>query len=43
MFYLFAELINPIVTRKNKQLTIHLAFKYLVQDTKTTQISHFSC
>ncbi|MFD3260709.1 conjugal transfer protein [Paenibacillus lentus] len=39
--YLFAELINPIYNRKENQVTVSLAVKYLDQQTKATQVSQF--
>lgn len=39
--YFFQELVNPIYNRKNNQVTVSLAVKYLDQQTKVTQISQF--
>lgn len=39
--YVFQELVNPIYNRKDNQITVSLAVKYLDQQTKATQISQF--
>lgn len=39
--YVFQELVNPIYNRKDNQVTVSLAVKYLDQQTKATQISQF--
>lgn len=40
--YLFQELVNPIYNRKDNQVTVSLAVKYLDQETKATQVSQFN-
>lgn len=40
--YIFQELVNPIYNRKNNQVTVSLAVKYLDQQTKATQVSQFN-
>ena len=40
--YVFQELVNPIYTRKENQVTAVLAVKYLDPQTKATQVSQFS-
>lgn len=40
--YVFEELVNPIYNRKNNQVTVSLAVKYLDQQTKATQVSQFN-
>ena len=39
--YVFQELVNPIYNRKDSQVTVSLAVKYLDQQTKATQVSQF--
>ncbi|MEB6065119.1 conjugal transfer protein [Enterococcus gallinarum] len=39
--YIFQELVNPICNRKDNQVTVSLAVKYLDQQTKATQVSQF--
>ena len=39
--YVFQELVNPIYNRKDNQVTVSLAVKYLNQQTKATQVSQF--
>ena len=39
--YVFEELVNPIFTRKDNQVIVNVAVKYLDQETKATQISQF--
>lgn len=39
--YVFEELVNPIYTRKDNQVIVNVAVKYLDQETKATQISQF--
>lgn len=39
--YVFQELVNPIYNRKDNQVTVSLAVKYLDQQTKATQVSQF--
>ncbi len=39
--YVFAELINPIYTKKENQVQVSVSVKYLDQQTKATQISQF--
>ena len=39
--YVFSELVNPIYNRKDSQVTVSLAVKYLDQQTKATQVSQF--
>ena len=39
--YVFQELLNPIYNRKDNQVTVSLAVKYLDQQTKATQVSQF--
>ncbi|HCR3190357.1 conjugal transfer protein [Enterococcus faecalis] len=39
--YIFQELVNPIYNRKDNQVTVSLAVKYLDQQTKATQVSQF--
>ncbi len=40
-YYIFQELVNPIYNRKDNQVTVSLAVKYLDQQTKATQVSQF--
>ena len=40
--YIFQELVNPIYNRKENQVTVSLAVKYLDPQTKATQTSQFS-
>lgn len=40
--YIFQELVNPIYNRKENQITVSLAVKYLDQQTKATQVSQFN-
>ena len=40
--YIFQELVNPIYNRKENQVTVSLAVKYLDPQTKATQVSQFS-
>lgn len=40
--YIFQELVNPIYNRKENQVTVSLAVKYLDPQTKATEISQFS-
>ncbi|MDT2477453.1 conjugal transfer protein [Enterococcus avium] len=40
--YVFQELVNPIYNRKDNQVTVSLAVKYLDQQTKATQVSQFN-
>lgn len=40
--YIFQELINPIYNRKENQVTVSLAVKYLDPQTKATQVSQFN-
>lgn len=40
--YIFQELVNPIYNRKDNQVTVSLAVKYLDQQTKATQVSQFN-
>lgn len=37
--YIFQELVNPIYNRKDNQVTVSLAVKYLDQQTKAMQVS----
>lgn len=39
--YVFSELVNPIYNRKDNQVTVSLAVKYLDQQTKVMQVSQF--
>ncbi len=39
--YIFQELVNPLYNRKDNQVTVSLAVKYLDQQTKATQVSQF--
>lgn len=39
--YVFQELVNPIYNRKDNQVTVSLAVKYIDQQTKATQVSQF--
>ncbi|OOM73806.1 conjugative transposon protein TcpC [Clostridium puniceum] len=39
--YVFAELINPIYTKKDNEIQVSVSVKYLDQQTKATQISQF--
>ncbi|EKZ0407292.1 conjugal transfer protein [Enterococcus faecalis] len=39
--YVFQELVNPIYNRKDNQVTVSLAVKYIDQQTKPTQVSQF--
>lgn len=38
----FQELVSPIYNRKDNQIMVSLAMKYLDQQTKATQVSQFS-
>lgn len=40
--YIFQELVNPIYNRKDNQVTVSLAVKYLDPQTKATQVSQFN-
>lgn len=40
--YIFQELVNPIYNRKENQVMVSLAIKYLDPQTKATQVSQFS-
>lgn len=40
--YVFAELLNPIYTKKENKIQVSLSVKYLDQQTKATQISQFN-
>lgn len=40
--YVFQELVNPIYNRRENQVTVSLAVKYLDPQTKATQVSQFS-
>ena len=40
--YIFQELVNPIYNRKDNQVMVSLAVKYLDQQTKATQVSQFN-
>ncbi|MEA5008173.1 conjugal transfer protein [Clostridium tyrobutyricum] len=40
--YMFAELLNPIYTKKGNQIEVTVSVKYLDQQTKATQISQFN-
>ena len=40
--YIFQELVNSIYNRKENQVTVSLAVKYLDQQTKATQVSQFN-
>ena len=40
--YIFQEIVNPIYNRKDNQVTVSLAVKYLDQQTSATQISQFN-
>ena len=40
--YIFQELVNPIYNRKDNQVVVSLAVKYLDQQTKATQVSQFN-
>lgn len=40
--YVFQDLVNPIYNRKENQVTVSLAVKYLDPQTKATQVSQFS-
>ena len=40
--YIFLELVNPIYNRKDNQVVVSLAVKYLDQQTKATQVSQFN-
>ncbi|HFI0406582.1 TPA: conjugal transfer protein [Streptococcus suis] len=40
--YIFQELVNPIYNRKDNQVMVSLAVKYLDQHTKLTQVSQFN-
>lgn len=40
--YIFQKLVNPIYNRKENQVTVSLAVKYLDPQTKATQVSQFS-
>lgn len=39
--YVFQELVNPIYNRKENQVAVSLAVKYIDQQTKATQVSQF--
>ncbi|OTO65581.1 MULTISPECIES: conjugal transfer protein [unclassified Enterococcus] len=39
--YIFQALVNPIYNRKDNQIMVSLAVKYLDQQTKATQVSQF--
>ena len=39
--YIFQQLVNPIYNRKDNQVTVSLAVKYIDQQTKATQVSQF--
>lgn len=39
--YVFEELVNPIYTRKDNQVIVNVAVKYLDQETKATQLSQY--
>lgn len=39
--YVFQELVNPIYNRKDNQVMVSLAVKYLDQQTKAIQVSQF--
>lgn len=39
--YVFEELVNPVYTRKDNQVIVNVAVKYLDQETKATQLSQF--
>lgn len=39
--YVFEELVNPIFTRKDNQVIVNVAVKYLDQETKAIQIPQF--
>ncbi|MGV3003784.1 conjugal transfer protein [Aerococcus urinaeequi] len=39
--YVFQELVNPIYNRRDNQITVSLAVKYLDQQTRATQVSQF--
>lgn len=39
--YVFQELINPVYNRKENQVAVSLAVKYIDQQTKATQVSQF--
>ncbi|OJG83525.1 hypothetical protein RV14_GL001403 [Enterococcus ratti] len=39
--YVFAELINPIYSKKGKQINIAVTVKYLDQETKTTHLAQY--
>lgn len=40
--YVFSELVNPIIKRKNNALTVYLSIKYLDTETKAVQIPQFN-
>lgn len=40
--YIFVEIINPVYTKKNGKITVHLKIKYLDNRTKSEQISEFT-
>lgn len=40
--YIFQELVNPIYNRRENQVTVSVAVKYLDPQTKATQVSQFS-
>lgn len=40
--YVFAELLNPIYTKKENQIEVFVSVKYLDQQTKAMQISQFN-
>jgi hypothetical protein len=39
--YVFAELVNPIYSKKDKQIFASITVKYLNQDTKTTHLAQY--
>jgi hypothetical protein len=39
--YVFADLVNPIYSKKDKQIYVTVAVKYLDKETKTTQLAQY--
>ena len=39
--YVFVELVNPVYTQTDNQMTVTVTVKYLDKETKVTQLSQF--
>jgi hypothetical protein len=39
--YIFAELVNPLYSKKGKQIFASMTVKYLDQETKTTHLAQY--